>query len=84
MAKVQTQRRLSDSEIVERYIDQPAMLPPAVREQIEAQWGGQVVQLYALADLDASMQLAQSWVVVGADNIAIVKTVSRPCARFRA
>ena len=76
MTSTQSQRRLSDSDIVSRYMDQPASLPPALREQIESRWGGQAVQLYALADLDASMSLAQTWIVVGVEAIAIVNTAA--------
>lgn len=60
-------------DILERYTDQPAQLPQAIRACVEAQNGGganAVVQLYALADIDASMQLSESWLCLGRDYIA--------------
>ena len=57
--------RQTDLEIIDRYTDQPASLPASVRDQIEAACNGAPVELYALADLDPSMQLAQSWLCLG-------------------
>src|SRR5512145_2495311 len=61
-----------DDRIVLRYTDQPAALPAELRERIEQSWGGGSVQLYALADLDASLHLAWTWVVLGPTHVAIV------------
>ena len=49
--------RLSDREIIRRYTEQPEQLPGELRRRIEAQWGGEPVQLYALADLDEELML---------------------------
>ena len=60
-----------DQEIVARYTDQPTRLPLKLRAQIEASWGDKPVQLYALADLDGSMRLAEIWIALGPDRVAI-------------
>ena len=60
-------RHHMDREIINRYTDQPAQLPAELRSAIEAEWGGSPVQLYALADLDAGLRLAESWVALGAE-----------------
>jgi ATP-binding cassette subfamily B protein len=62
-----------DQAIVARYAGQPSRLPPDLRREIEAGWGGAPVQLYALADLDASLRLAESWVAVGPESVAIAR-----------
>ena len=62
-----------DQEIVARYTDQPKRLPAELRARIEARWGGRPVQLYALADLNASMQLVRTWVALGPDEVAIAR-----------
>jgi ATP-binding cassette subfamily B protein len=51
------------------------MLPVALRSQIERQIDGQPVQLYALADLDLSMQLCEIWVVLSQDHLVIAESV---------
>src|SRR4029450_1182206 len=40
-------------------------------------WGGQPVELYAYADLDATLKLVESWLALGASQVA----VARPGAR---
>ena len=54
-------QRNSDFEILKRYSDQPARLPRGLRRRIEDSWHNQPVQLYALADLDASMRFCETW-----------------------
>ena len=54
-----------DLQVIQRYIGQPAMLPRDLRAQVEQAWGGRPVQLYALADLDARLRLAESWLMLG-------------------
>ncbi len=68
-----TTARLNRS-IVENYTDQPATLPPEVRAQVEQLWEKSPVHLYALADLDDLFQLSQTWVLLGAERLAIVRT----------
>ncbi len=62
----------SNFDLISRYTDQPAKLPGDLRDKIETAWNNGPVQLYALADLDASMKLNRIWVALGADNLAIV------------
>ncbi|MDX1577507.1 MAG: ABC transporter transmembrane domain-containing protein, partial [Gemmatimonadota bacterium] len=59
-----------DREIIRRYTDQPSRLPLDLRRRIESAWGGEPVQLYALADLDAAMRLTQAWLVLGPSRVA--------------
>ncbi|MCZ6918137.1 MAG: ABC transporter ATP-binding protein [Gemmatimonadetes bacterium] len=68
-AKIQNR----DQEIVARYTDQPARMPAELREQIEASWGGDPVQLYTLVDLDGSMQLTNGWLALGPAKIAVAR-----------
>ena len=67
----------NDRTIIERYTDQPSGLPAELRKEIEARLGGGSVLLYALADLDESLALAQTWVCVGESQIALCKTDGR-------
>ena len=60
-----------DESIIERYTDQHARMPLELRERIEAEWDGTPVQLYALADLDASLKLSETWVALGVEHITI-------------
>ena len=60
-------------EIIRRYTDQPECLPIELRRRIEAAWADEPVQLYALADLDARMRLAESWVALGPDRVAVAR-----------
>ena len=62
---------IRDRRILGRYADQPDRLPLALRAEIERSWGGQPVQLYALTDLDASMRLSETWVVLGSRHVAV-------------
>ena len=63
--------RLTDGEIVRRYTEQPERLPSELRERIESHWGGEPVQLYALADLDEELMLARTWVALGPTRLAV-------------
>jgi ATP-binding cassette subfamily B protein len=66
------QRTRMDREIIRRYTNQPERLPAELRALIEEGWGGRPVQLYALIDLDAAMNLARTWVALGPDQLAVV------------
>lgn len=70
---MQRKLRKTDQEIIRRYTDQPVRLPRLLRERIERDWNGDAVQLYALADIDASMQLTQTWLCLGPGQIAIAR-----------
>lgn len=69
----QNESRTIDAEIVERYTDQPAAMPRAVRAAIEGAWGGRPVQLYALLDLDAGLRLSEAWLALGPDAVAVAE-----------
>jgi len=60
-------------EILRRYTDQPERLPEQIRSLAERTWGGDEVQLYAFADLDASLRLSSAWLLLGARHAAVVK-----------
>ena len=63
--------RQSDIDIIDPYTGQPSRLPRELRDRIEERWGEPVL-LYALADLDAGLRLARSWVVLGPAELAVV------------
>jgi ATP-binding cassette subfamily B protein len=69
-----------DRRIIARYTDQPERLPADARRAIEDTWGtgvdarpGSAVQLYAMIDLDASMRLAEAWLALGAEHVAVAR-----------
>ena len=57
-------------DIIDRYTGQPSRLPAALRARLEQAFGGRPVQLYALADLDASLRLAEVWLALGPEHVA--------------
>ena len=62
-----------NQEIITRYIGQPARLPDALRGALAHAWNGQPVQLYALADLDHTLNLRESWLSLGASHVALAR-----------
>ena len=62
-----------DDQIIGRYLDQPLRLPAELRRQIEADWDGAPVQLYALSDLDQALRLAESWLALGPRHVAVAR-----------
>lgn len=72
---VKQKRKTSDSDLIHRYTTQPASLPPALRSDIEQRIDGEPVQLYALADLDQSMQLGNTWVVLSRGHLVIAEAI---------
>jgi ATP-binding cassette, subfamily B, bacterial len=58
-------------EIISRYIRQPAQVPAELRALIEQGWGGERILLYALADLDETLTLGESWIALGARHVAL-------------
>ncbi|MFN2572672.1 MAG: ABC transporter transmembrane domain-containing protein, partial [Gemmatimonadales bacterium] len=62
-----------DDHIIARYTAQPSRLPPELRREIEHAWHGAPVQLYALADLDQRLQLAEGWLVLGSRHVAVAR-----------
>ncbi|MEZ5305361.1 MAG: ABC transporter transmembrane domain-containing protein [Verrucomicrobiales bacterium] len=67
--------------LAEVYLDQPIKLPDPVRARIEAALGGPVL-LYALADLDASLNLARTWVALGEKAVALCAEEGGPDPRL--
>lgn len=69
--------KTKDSDIkqrmIGRYTDQPDGLPASIRTAIEAETGKEPIQLYALCDLDASLTLTQSWVVLTASSVLMAR-----------
>ncbi|HKG92446.1 MAG TPA: ABC transporter ATP-binding protein, partial [Gemmatimonadaceae bacterium] len=62
-----------DQAIISRYIHQPDRLPADLRATIERDWGSQPVQLYALADLDHTHRLGESWLALGPRHVAVAR-----------
>src|SRR5690349_357705 len=62
-----------NQEIITRYIGQPARLPDALRSALARAWDGDPIQLYALADLDPSLNLRESWLALGARHVAVAR-----------
>ena len=60
-----------DDHIIERYTGQPTRLPAELRRKIEHAWKGAPVQLYALADLDHSLRLTETWLALGPTHLAV-------------
>ncbi len=60
-----------DDHIIARYTAQPTRLPAELRRQIEHAWHGAPVQLYALADLDQGLRLAEAWLALGPRHVAV-------------
>ncbi len=61
----------TDRRVLERYTDQPAQMPDELRRGIERRMDGDAVQLYALADLDASLRLSETWLALGERHVAV-------------
>jgi ATP-binding cassette subfamily B protein len=63
--------------IIARYTDQPARMPAELRREIELRWDGAPVQLYALADLDHTLHLGETWVALGPTHLAAARRDGR-------
>ncbi|MFT5125081.1 MAG: ATP-binding cassette subfamily B protein [Candidatus Omnitrophota bacterium] len=59
--------------LIEAYTDQAANLPESVRTRINAAWTDEAVELFAYTDLDADFNLTETWVALGASQIAVVE-----------
>jgi ATP-binding cassette subfamily B protein len=76
-----------DQAIITRYAGQPVRLPLELRARIEASWSGAPVLLYAFADLSPQLELTESWVALGREQVAIARSgelTSFPRARLTA
>ncbi len=63
---------LTNADLIKKYTDQPPAMPKEIRRKVEKHWNNRPVQLYGMADLDASMKLASTWVALGEKHLAIV------------
>ena len=63
-------------DIIERYTGQPSRLPAELRARIEAAFGGAPVELYALADLDHTLSLTESWLALGPLHVALARAAA--------
>src|SRR5262245_42107286 len=59
-------------ELFDRYLDQPAELPPLARAAAVAAFTGRPIVAYALADLDQKLALRESWLVLSEERAAVV------------
>jgi ATP-binding cassette subfamily B protein len=75
ITEMQTKSQDLDHRIIDRYADQPVRLPADLRARIERAFGNMPVQLYALADLNHAHRLAETWVALGPDHLAIAHRV---------
>jgi ATP-binding cassette subfamily B protein len=69
--------RHTDLELFEASTDQPSRLPAQLRARIEREWGGLPVQMYALADLDGTLEFSETWVALGPCHVAVVGVDAR-------
>lgn len=69
--------RRTDRAILARYTDQPAALPRPLRASIEKRLLGKPIQLYALADLDAALRLAETWLALGPADVAVASLAGK-------
>jgi ATP-binding cassette, subfamily B, bacterial len=69
--QARSQALRTDRAVVERYTDQPVALPRALRASIERRLFGRPVQLYALADLDASLRLSETWLALAPRDVVV-------------
>ena len=70
---METELQHTNEAIIARYTDQPPRLPIELRREIEVRWDGAPVVLYALADLDHALSLAETWVVLGPSHLATAR-----------
>ncbi|HEY2408169.1 MAG TPA: ABC transporter ATP-binding protein [Polyangiaceae bacterium] len=61
--------RFDNQDIIERYTDQPARLPDAVRRALSSL--DSELEAYALADLDDGLAFARRWLVFSANNLVL-------------
>lgn len=70
---MEAQLQQHNEAIVARYLDQPTRLPLDLRRHVEALWDGAPVQLYALADLDHTHRLSETWTLLGPTHVATAR-----------
>jgi ATP-binding cassette subfamily B protein len=61
-----------DASLIRDYLGQPELLPRALARGIEKLFGGEPIQLYALADLDPGFRLGEgAWLALGPEALAV-------------
>jgi ATP-binding cassette, subfamily B, bacterial len=65
------------SQLFDRYLDQPQTIPRDVRRRLESACAGEAVQIYGLADLDASLRLCQVWIALTTNYLGFVRVADR-------
>lgn len=63
--------RSREKVLVEQGLDEAIAMPAKTRADIEKALGDDVIELYALADLDASLRPAKTWVALGARKLVL-------------
>lgn len=56
--------------LLDRYIGQPSSLPASLRAQLDREWNGESIALYAMADLDEALMLSESWLILSERHVA--------------
>ncbi len=62
-----------NARLIDSYASQPGVLPPEIRARLRRLWGDHEILLYALADLDESMRLSETWVVLGEQELVLLR-----------
>jgi ATP-binding cassette, subfamily B, bacterial len=65
------EQRFNDRDIIERYTDQPARLPEALRSNIIAISTHERIASYALADLDPTLAFHRTWIVLTTSALVV-------------
>ena len=73
--KAAKKTRLTQSDMVLRYTDQPAHLPEEIRKMIRDKCGVEAIQLYAFVDLNSQFQLSESWLCLGEEHLFYARKV---------
>lgn len=66
----------TSSRWIERYSGQPGRLPTELRQEIERLWPDDLLELYALVDLNENMELAETWWLLGRTRFAVATRAS--------
>ncbi len=60
-------------QMIRRYTDQPADLPPDIHDHLTNLWKEDNLLFYTIVDLDSNLRLVSHWIVIGTKQIAIIK-----------
>lgn len=64
--------RYSDRDLAERYTDQPARLPDAMRAEFGRAFGGDPILAYAWVDLNEALELAECWLALSPRYVGVL------------